>query len=240
MTVQDEAELTVFRRFTKATDLPIATDSIEKRDPPEPDILCSLHTGERVAFELVEICNSTNCRFMFLAPKIHEAIMAAYDNLPCDFRAVFDQRFLPQPLSFYFKEEASLNQIKNAIPLLLTELISASPLNDEFVLFSQPVKRVLISTRMAGRMNNFDAVNFNIAGQVDPLIPLEGISAKLSKQYHTDCPVELVAHFGEFTSGINPMFNDDLVKLLNDCGLGQFRRIWILQESNAWAVKSAA
>lgn len=104
-----------------------------------------LHTGERVAFELVEICNSTNRRFMFLAPKIHEALMAAYDNLACEFRAVFDQRSLLQPLSFYFMEQASLNQIKNAIPLLLVELTSASPLNDESSMFSHPVKKVLIS-----------------------------------------------------------------------------------------------
>ncbi len=40
--------------------MPVASDSIQKRDPPEPDILCRLDDGNYVAFELVEICHPEN------------------------------------------------------------------------------------------------------------------------------------------------------------------------------------
>lgn len=50
-------EIKVFLRFLQAVDLPITASSIEKRDPPEPDIRCVHATDGAVAFELVEICD---------------------------------------------------------------------------------------------------------------------------------------------------------------------------------------
>ncbi len=41
----DDKELPIFRLFALACGLPIKPDSIEKREPPEPDILCNV-TGE--------------------------------------------------------------------------------------------------------------------------------------------------------------------------------------------------
>jgi hypothetical protein len=36
--------------------MPIVPGSAQKREPPEPDILCSLPSGEALAFELAEAC----------------------------------------------------------------------------------------------------------------------------------------------------------------------------------------
>jgi hypothetical protein len=46
-------ERSVFRDFAEAARLPLVRGSIESRPPPEPDILCTVEGGTRVAFELV-------------------------------------------------------------------------------------------------------------------------------------------------------------------------------------------
>lgn len=54
---KSEAEVEVFREFVIRSKLPIDLDSIEKRYPPEPDILCRHVTDGAIAFELVELCD---------------------------------------------------------------------------------------------------------------------------------------------------------------------------------------
>src|SRR5262245_20259508 len=53
-------EMFVFREFAKACPLPLLIDTAESRNPPEPDILCDLSTGGKVAFELVEADDVTS------------------------------------------------------------------------------------------------------------------------------------------------------------------------------------
>lgn len=52
-----QAEVVLFLRFLEASNLPIDRSSIEKRAPPEPDILCAHQTEGQIAFELVELCD---------------------------------------------------------------------------------------------------------------------------------------------------------------------------------------
>jgi len=49
-------ELKVFASFANRSGIPIVPGSAQKREPPEPDILCELETGEALAFELAEAC----------------------------------------------------------------------------------------------------------------------------------------------------------------------------------------
>lgn len=55
---KSERERRVFQRFLDAFPKQLPGTSFESRKPPEPDILCTYQTGERVAFELAEICDS--------------------------------------------------------------------------------------------------------------------------------------------------------------------------------------
>jgi hypothetical protein len=55
--VKGERELAVFLRFLEASRLPIDRNSVEKRSPPEPDILCTHQSEGKIAFELVEMCD---------------------------------------------------------------------------------------------------------------------------------------------------------------------------------------
>lgn len=55
-------EVCVFERFLSFSGLPIPLSSVEKRLPPEPDLLCTHDVDGRVAFELVELCDSNLAR----------------------------------------------------------------------------------------------------------------------------------------------------------------------------------
>lgn len=57
-----EVEIPIFLEFIRLGNLPLDPASVQKRNPPEPDILCSATNGEVVAFELVEICDSNMAR----------------------------------------------------------------------------------------------------------------------------------------------------------------------------------
>lgn len=51
-----EIEVKVFERFVRLRDLCITPGSVEKRVPPDPDILCSVEAEGLVGFELTEAC----------------------------------------------------------------------------------------------------------------------------------------------------------------------------------------
>jgi len=50
-------ERLIFHRFIKGASIPIDINSIESRDPPEPDIYCTSLSDGPYFFELVELCS---------------------------------------------------------------------------------------------------------------------------------------------------------------------------------------
>lgn len=57
-----QIELAVFADFVSFSGVPVIAGTAEKRNPPEPDILCSFGEEGMVAFELVEICDPNIAR----------------------------------------------------------------------------------------------------------------------------------------------------------------------------------
>jgi hypothetical protein len=55
---KQKQECLVFQKFIKARDPTIGQCDIETRPPPEPDILYSPTQGQKIAFELAEVCSS--------------------------------------------------------------------------------------------------------------------------------------------------------------------------------------
>ena len=68
--IKGETEVAVFLRFLVASQLSIDPTSVEKRSPPEPDILCIHQSEGKIAFELVEMCD----------PSLAKSIAAAKDG----------------------------------------------------------------------------------------------------------------------------------------------------------------
>ncbi len=52
-------ELEVFREFARLSGLSVDLGTLEKRIPPEPDLLCRHDVEGPLAFELVELCDPT-------------------------------------------------------------------------------------------------------------------------------------------------------------------------------------
>lgn len=50
-------EIRVFETFLTLSELRISSSSVEKRLPPEPDLLCMHDIDGKVGFELVELCD---------------------------------------------------------------------------------------------------------------------------------------------------------------------------------------
>ena len=57
-------EIEIFSQFVSTSKLPIDPATIEKGEPPEPDILCTQLDEGPLAFELVEICDPNLAEFM--------------------------------------------------------------------------------------------------------------------------------------------------------------------------------
>lgn len=57
-------ELAVFADFVRLSGVPIDLASVEKRLPPEPDLLCTHNSDGPMAFELVELCDPNLARVL--------------------------------------------------------------------------------------------------------------------------------------------------------------------------------
>jgi len=225
---QAKRELEVFQRFVKLAQLPVELGSITKRQPPEADIRCQFRDGEQAAFELVEICNPKNNRFMGSAKRISEMILSTYLALPSLARRAFDERFINRPISFYFRSDATIATIRNVLPALLSELISAQENGWEYKHFSTRVAKAVIKVRHGGKLCIPGGFNFNLGDSFDPTTPFDAIAHKLAKEYETDCSVELVADFRGLIWERGRYYRNPIKTLVSEHGLGPFRRIWVM------------
>lgn len=62
-------EVAVFEKFLDVSGLAVERVSVEKRDPPEPDIYCIHATCGRLAVELVELCDPNIAQLVARARK---------------------------------------------------------------------------------------------------------------------------------------------------------------------------
>lgn len=218
-------------RLVELASLPLDTESVESRFPPEPDIRVRGRNGEFISFEVTEICNSKNSQFLFTAPTIASIIETAIERLPDQSRQKFYQRFTNHPLQFTFRRDASISKIQGSISWVLNELIEMEEIDSTFSSFVTKRAISIISyVKSAGKLCNHDGINFSIGGCFDSCAPvIESIEAKLSKCYETELPIELLAYYGAHAY---PCDSDNwratLERILDERGLGPFQRIWIM------------
>ena len=219
----------MFRHFVVQANFPVIKESIEKRNPPEPDILCRLKDGNQVAFELVEVCHPQNVRFSAKSQIVGRLLEETYNSLPAELRQAFDSRFGGKPLSFAFHPEATTRQISTALPLIFSELINQWKGEEEYCTFSARTSKVLHSVKLRGHVYERDRPFFNIAGSFQSEeIVVQTIVSKLSKKYETPHPIELLAFIGAWAWGKSTGWQDALGPILQSQGLGPFRRVWVL------------
>ena len=226
---RDEEELRVFRDFLLQAALPVVPESIEKRHPPEPDILCRLLDDSWVAFELVEVCHWENAVFFGSCGILGDLLEKTYVELPSELRRRFDFRFAGRPLSFLFAPDATRNRIRAALPRIFAELVDQADKDGVFCGFSRGIQKVLKTVRIAGRVYEPRRPAFNVAGSFQPEdVVVETVQSKLTKSYRTSHPIELLAYFGALAWGESVIWKNRLSEALLAQGLGPFRRVWVL------------
>src|SRR5438093_7395810 len=82
-----------FLDFAKACRLAIQLDSIEKREPPEPDILCKIAREGTVAFEMVELIDQGLAQQIYESIRLQQLLEDTYQNLPTRARTAIEERF---------------------------------------------------------------------------------------------------------------------------------------------------
>lgn len=78
---QAALERKVFTEFTERSGLRIVTESVTKRDPPEPDILCAIEGRGRVAFELSALRDQRSAKIISYLAKEDEPEHSRYWRL---------------------------------------------------------------------------------------------------------------------------------------------------------------
>ncbi len=121
---KDRREIEVCKKFAPHFPLPIAMNSIQKRKPAEPDILCCLEDGTKIAFELVEIIDESLARRTFSANNLKCAFDDHLDNLPTNVKAQFKQKYGNALIYIAFEDKVSATKRRNSVPIIFEFLLT--------------------------------------------------------------------------------------------------------------------
>jgi hypothetical protein len=225
-------ELTAFHLFVQVAGLSILDGSVQRRHPPEPDILCQLSSGEYVGFEMTEACSPNNIRFAKNAEVLGESLFSAYENMPPEIHAAFRARFAGEAISVTFEPEIGLSKAKRAIPDILVALLHSSPTSlGLFLDVPHQFPDLLKEVRFAGRCFDPDEPSFNVAGYFDISdMTTEAVRRKLLKRYVTSYPIELIVYYGGWAAHhLNDWRKAVPELLLQNGGTLPFQKIWIFE-----------
>ena len=222
---QNEDELRVFHSFIECAGLDVAQGSIEKLQPPAPDIQCLLG-ADLTCFELVEILDSQLARAVGNALTFQQCLAAAANGqLPA----------LTNALIFVsFVDTSTTAKKSDAIPTLMTTL-QALPagfhgdvsLDTDSALRGVVRKMRVTRGEFVGPIFQVDAATFIS----DPVI--ERINSKLQKQYKTSSRLELLA-FYELHPTQRAEYQLPAVGefVHNNLNSSQFDRVWVFDAEN--------
>lgn len=199
-----DRELRVFRQFLAARGIAESTGALEKRQPPEPDLLFRYPDGSIVAYELVELLDETHAGMIGLLSATYTALRTQFENLPPDRKALFERNYGDALLYFRFSQFTTLNKRRNVLALAFDKLLALPSGVTGEVLSNDPefggtLFSVSVSRSFGGP--SFDPESIGWIG--DPTVP--NIKQKFEKTYDSSYPIELLAYIDG-----NPMFPDDV------------------------------
>lgn len=226
---QEKEELEIFSQFMTVALLPVLPDSTEKRDPPEPDILCQVEGRGPVAFEMVELIDQSLARRTFDQIKLIEALYTSCEDLPVVESSRMQENLGNAFVNCAFAGHASFRMRKAAIPFILHRL-QEIPSDFEGQVEVKGKEGSGVDTKVTIRRGNLVGPCFNVVSGgsfSDPT--LNRIRQKIEeKSYKTSAPIELLGYYE-----LQPVLSDsiwlprvtDYVR--QNVQNSQFRRIWI-------------
>lgn len=240
MDSKSKNELSIFKKFAEVCPYDIDFDSIEKRQPPEPDILCRLSDGKKIAFELVESVDKSLYKTTCDSSNLIRALYDRIENLPKLEKQLIKTKFGDIQIIIFFHKKLTFIKKQNAIEMIFKQLFLKENLekiakmrqssSQEFDLelpknLRDFVKRItFIFTAGPSGGPYFDipeAVWFS-----DPI--KNNIYKKLNKAYKTNYHVELLVYY-ELQPEIAPErqilpATDSIVEKIKK---SIFKRVWL-------------
>ncbi len=220
---QAHGELTVFRAFVSVCPLPIRTDLVENRPPPEPDIICHVEGEGAIAFEMTEIVDEGVARRLDAKLELQQQLQDSCQQLPAADQAKIED------MNVYvsFEESASLRSKERTVPKIVEWLKQVPP---PFVGDIQiPDGELKVLKRVNIRRLDLRAPLFSVAGAGTYRdMTVTAIARKLSGSYAGASPKELLAYYG--IQGLHPpeLWQAELdVLLKHELPASPFRRVWV-------------
>jgi hypothetical protein len=222
-------EQKIFLDFAKACGLAIQLDSIEKRAPPEPDILCQIEREGAVAFEMVELIDQGLAQQTNESIRFQQLLEDSYQYLPTNARTAIEGCFKNALVHVTFHTETSSRERENAIPRILDWLQGFSP---SFIGRTHPEERSALHkvvSEITVSRGDFSGPFFDVdAGGAFADPALERIGKKFEKKYVSTTPVELLAYYE-----LQPVLSEELwlpqlrAFITRHIGSSGFRRVWV-------------
>lgn len=115
----------IFYAFAEANGELIDLDSIKICDPPEPDILCKLKTGEIVYFELTECVTPEVPRELYTKLKVHKLFEKNLESHPLG--EIIIKMYPAKMIHVGFRDGLTISQIRATIPQIFKFLSKSDP-----------------------------------------------------------------------------------------------------------------
>jgi len=224
-------ERDVFEAFAESVPLPIRKESIEKRHPPEPDIVCQQESGGGIAFELVELTDSITRKMAADTSAHREYFNDAITTLDADAASEFRERYAASVVSFSFENGCSLRSRKKGITEVV-KFLAAIP------------KTVCGNVPLPGQgIPAISAVTIRPCGIEGPVFDdttcvafknstTTQIRDKLTQRYQTQFPLELLAyHSVQSPLPKNHWCPTLLAMLKEELPGSQFQRVWVFDKN---------
>jgi hypothetical protein len=192
---QQEDEIRAFIEFARAASPSIDINSIESKDPPQPDILCSDGMTGMRAFELVELIDRIFARDLALCSGT-KMILENYGKYiqPAE-QITFRNSYGNALLYFDFFRKASLSRRERILPVVLRKLLNLpAGTNGDVLRSDRDFKGLLHGVSIARGTWHEPILDCSSGGSKENPISRTLVS-KLGKKYSSSVPIELLAYY---------------------------------------------
>lgn len=233
---REDIEKEVFIKFANICPYQIDINSIQKNDPPKPDISCKLLNGDRLDFELTECIHRNVSQPIHDQLDLRKLLYTELEKLPEQKKEEIKEKYKHSSITVDFCKEAKKHKKQQAVPMIFDFLIRIQNSNEdirEYNFENEEFKDIvdIVNTIRIKNKLNFERPYFIIPASAwykDPII--DCIENKFRKTYVSESPVELLVFYGLQPSHlIDDKENiDDIAVFIQEHIISSiFRRVWI-------------
>lgn len=222
-----ERELAVFQDFAVVCPLGIERGSIEKRDPPEADILCRIADGSALAFEMVELVDQARiAKPMADQNQLMDSLRDASKALPEEIRRKLKDAWV----GVKFRPDRSLRKRKEYARQIVEQVAANPEIEGKVTLQDGDTE---VATANVKRRKGLAGPHFQIilAAHYEP-IPLDAIEEKFDKKYQAGVLVDLLAHFDRQHAPLEQQIAELVAYVEVNIGRSAYGRVWIFDRHN--------